>query len=805
VLSIAHTAVSRETGRLRYRPFASMPGFEVHLLAPSRWKQFGRTFTADPAGDPGVALHIEPIRLPKLPGVKWYGHFYPGLGKIIEAVQPDVIHLWEEPWSVVALQAALLRRGAALVIEADQNILKRLPPPFETIRRFVLRRTSLVLSRSPDATAVVRACGFAGPVRPIGYGVDCNVFAPSREPAPARPYGAPLRMGYVGRLIEEKGLGDALTAMTLTPVPIELAVMGEGPYESRLRSWAEELGFEARVSFRGWGSPREVAGFIRSCDITLLLTRTTGAVREQFGRAIIESQACGVPVVGSSCGAIPDVVAAGGWIVPENDPGALALLLGRLAMAPEEIASCAANGLKNVAERFTYPAVANALAAAFTEADGLRGVIPAKASQLSWPGLYRPSRKDCGASKRLAGSSPAMTTDVSFRIVQAVQEFSTEGGVETVAFELAKAWDRAGVPNSVLASAGDAAKVQRVAPWLARIPTRGALRHIGRFLVVPLFTLAVTLALRKHRSAVIVSHGDSLTGDVLIVHAVNAVSLDEKKRAGNWRWLLNPIHLWVALRDRFMIGGRRYRRYVAVSPRVAGELEAYYKVPRNLISVIPNGIDLSKFNPDPAMRNVIRDEFGIPHDARLLLFVGHEFARKGLAYAVEALKQLDDDVCLLVVGSDNPAPYRRLLPDADKRLFFAGARKDLPAFYQTADAFVLPTAYETFSLVCMEALASGVPVLATRVGGIEDYLEDGVNGYGIERDAADIAARVRSVLGDPAKLAVLKGGARATAERFDWNTVAARYAALLKEVWQAKMHIPAAAPAPGGSQTMLAH
>ena len=122
-----------------------------------------------------------------------------------------------------------------------------------------------------------------------------------------------------------------------------------------------------------------------------------------------------------------------------------------------------------------------------------------------------------------------MTTDVSFRIVQAVQEFSTEGGVETVAFELAKAWDRAGVPNSVLASAGGGGKVQRVAPWLARIPTRGALRHIGRFLVVPLFTLAVTLALRKHRGAVIVSHGDSLTGDVLVVHAVNAVSLGEKR------------------------------------------------------------------------------------------------------------------------------------------------------------------------------------------------------------------------------------------------------------------------------------
>ncbi len=384
---------------------------------------------------------------------------------------------------------------------------------------------------------------------------------------------------------------------------------------------------------------------------------------------------------------------------------------------------------------------------------------------------------------------------MAFRVVQAVQEFSTEGGVETVAFELAKAWSRAGVPNSVLASAcasNAASEVQRVAPWLARIPTRGALRHLGRLPVVPLFTLAVTLALRKHRDAVIVSHGDSLTGDVLVVHAVNAVSLNEKKRSGSWIWRLNPIHAWVAARDRFMIGGRRYRRYVAVSPRVATELQDFYKVPADLITVIPNGIDLEKFKPNPAARHIVREEFGIPRSARLLLFVGHEFERKGLAYAVEALKHLDNDVCLLVVGSDNRAPYRRLIADGDKRLFFAGARKDLPAFYAAADAFVLPTAYETFSLVCMEAMASGVPVFATRVGGIEDYLEDGVNGYGIERNAASIAGKIGTVLRDSAHLSVLAGGARATAERFDWNAVAAHYAAVLKEIWDLKAHVQAA-------------
>ncbi len=465
--------------------------------------------------------------------------------------------------------------------------------------------------------------------------------------------------------------------------------------------------------------------------------------------------------------------------------------LNHLHANPDEIANRGGAGFKNVASRFTYPAVARALGSAWGEADVLN-----KQRRM-------PSPQDAAADERKPGTG--------FRIVQAVQEFSTEGGVETVAFELAKAWDEAGVPNSVLASVvgctdGPCKRLERVAPWLERIPTRGPMRHIGRLIVVPFFTFAATLALRKHRDAVIVSHGDTLSGDVLVVHAVNAVNLKEKSRAGNWKWLFNPIHLWVAWRDRFMIGGRRYRKYVAVSPRVAGELETNYKVPPQLISVIPNGIDLGKFKADPSMGRAIRSEFGIAPDARLLLFVSHEFDRKGLAFAVEALKQLDGTVRLLAVGSDDPAPYRRLLPDGDKRLIFAGSRRDLPAFYSAADIFVLPTAYETFSLVCMEALASGVPVIATRVGGIEDYLKDGVNGYGIERDPADIAAKVRTVLGDPVHLAALKEGARETAEHFDWNTVAARYVVLLQEIWELKHRscAPAAAQEPS-HKTRLAH
>jgi glycosyltransferase involved in cell wall biosynthesis len=100
----------------------------------------------------------------------------------------------------------------------------------------------------------------------------------------------------------------------------------------------------------------------------VLLTRTTKEVREQFGRVIIEAQACGVPVIGSECGAIPSVICDGGWVVPEKDPQALSKLLDDIAAHQGARNARALAAQRNVATRFTYDAVAQALASAWMSA-----------------------------------------------------------------------------------------------------------------------------------------------------------------------------------------------------------------------------------------------------------------------------------------------------------------------------------------------------------------------------------------------------------------------------------------------------
>ncbi len=373
VLCISHSAISRIHGRLRYGSLLDRPDLRLDLVMPSRWSERGRWLTPDlPAADEDW-VHALPIRWARAGSATWHLHHYVGLARLMRRVRPQVIHLWQEPWSLVALQALYLRNRlcphAALVLEVDQNLHKRLPAPFEQIRRTVLRQTGHVLARSEEAIQVVRACGYAGPAGRIGYGVDRSVFRPMDHAARHRaPAG--LTVGYVGRLIEEKGVGDLIETVSRTATPVNLAIMGEGPFQASLVAQAAALGVSDRLYILPWGSPEEVAAFMNRLDVLALLTRTTGSVREQFGRVIIEAQACGTPVIGSDTGAIAEVVGEGGWIVPERSPAAVAALLDRLAAQPMELEAARAQAIQQVGERFSFTAQAGLLEGAWRSAAG---------------------------------------------------------------------------------------------------------------------------------------------------------------------------------------------------------------------------------------------------------------------------------------------------------------------------------------------------------------------------------------------------------------------------------------------------
>src|SRR5258708_33626125 len=223
--------------------------------------------------------------------------------------------------------------------------------------------------------------------------------------------------------------------------------------------------------------------------------------------------------------------------------------------------------------------------------------------------------------------------EISF-ILQVTREIGLGGGSECVAFELHRAWLDMGIDARVVTSHATEVEAQDglsfIIAWLKNWIVRSRARHLAMFFAVPLFTLVATWRVwRMSGPKLVLSHGDSLIGDVCIVHAVNNASLAEKRRTGYYGWLLNPINLWVALRDWWMLGGGRYRRIVAISERVRQQVKDYYGVPDERIVTIPNGINLSRFGPDKVQCRVdVRKSFGVPPNVPLVLFVGSQYRLK---------------------------------------------------------------------------------------------------------------------------------------------------------------------------------
>jgi UDP-glucose:(heptosyl)LPS alpha-1,3-glucosyltransferase len=216
---------------------------------------------------------------------------------------------------------------------------------------------------------------------------------------------------------------------------------------------------------------------------------------------------------------------------------------------------------------------------------------------------------------------------------------------------------------------------------------------------------------------------------------------------------------------------------------VASELREEFPAMGPAVRTVANGVDSRTFRPDPEARAAVRAELGVDAGALLALFAGGDWSRKGLAYAVDALT-LAPDWQLIVAGPGDPEPVVARAQEAGtaSRLRFLGRVLDMPRLYAAADVFLFPTAYEAFPLVALEAAASGLPLLVTRVNGVEDLLAEGVNGWFVRRDAADIAGRLTALGDDRALTRRMSAAARAAAIGYSWEAMTEGYLSVYAEL-----------------------
>jgi glycosyltransferase involved in cell wall biosynthesis len=252
-----------------------------------------------------------------------------GLMTLLDRLGPDLVHVDGEPWSLIV--QALVRRGQPTIAHSAENVILDAPVPYR-IRRTGLKRTLrglaglatwgstalLALENAGLPASTPRAVLPARPPSP-------DIFAPR---APREPDSV-LRVGFVGRLVPEKGIDTAIKAVAGCRAPVQLDVFGSGSHDAALRALAASGG--TPVIFHPPGGPRRVAEFMSQRDVIVVPSRAHRTWREQWCRVAVEAMMLGRPVVASDSGELPETVGIPQWIFPEGDERALAMILEDLA------------------------------------------------------------------------------------------------------------------------------------------------------------------------------------------------------------------------------------------------------------------------------------------------------------------------------------------------------------------------------------------------------------------------------------------------------------------------------------------
>jgi len=235
----------------------------------------------------------------------------------------------------------------------------------------------------------------------------------------------------------------------------------------------------------------------------------------------------------------------------------------------------------------------------------------------------------------------------------------------------------------------------------------------------------------------------------------------------------------VAFVEGLVFGHNSHKACIVVSQSMKREFVCHYGDVAESIIVIPNGVDLKMFTPAnrPLYRDRIRQRHGISCSDLVLMFAGGDWERKGVSYTIEAFSLLPlTDVKLLIVGSGDEKLYGQFaeLKQVRERIVFVSHTSVLWEYYAASDVFVLPTIYEPFGLVIIEAMASGLPVIVSRVAGAADFITDGVDGLLLSDpgDINDVAAKIELLLSNAELRKTMGECARETAGKLSWNCVA---------------------------------
>jgi len=325
------------------------------------------------------------------------------------------------------------------------------------------------------------------------------------------------------------------------------------------------------------------------------------------------------------------------------------------------------------------------------------------------------------------------------------------------------------------------------AEWPLR---RVAAPRLGRALALLWFARAARAAARRDGADLVLSFARIVDADIL--RSGGGAHSSYVRAARQWQtpaariaMRLSPYHRVQTIVERRGFASPRLRRVIAVSNLVRDDLVRTFALPPAQTVTLYNGVELDRFvpEPDPAVRDAIRRDFGVTDSRPAVMFVGNGFARKGLRFLIEAWPAVHADARLIVVGTDQAAAsYERLVRrlGINGRAKFLGRRSDVERLMRGADVFALSSLFEPFGNVALEAMAAGVPALTTALCGVAEVMPDALRPFIVNQPSnpGELAARMNALIeAAPA----LKAIARAAAGQFTWE----RYARELLSIIEA--------------------
>lgn len=533
----------------------------------------------------------------------------------------------------------------------------------------------------------------------------------------------------VGRLVPRKAhdlVLQAVARLVREGEPVAAVLVGEGPQRAGLKDLARELGIAERVRFAGF-VPDEVLGdYYAAADALVLPSRRLPERDgvEGFGIVFLEAGAAGLPVVGAASGGIPEAVDHGrtGFLVPPDDAQALAGALRRLVHAPEQARRMGEEGRRRARE------------------DAREAVL-----QL-W--------QVCG-SVPLDSSPPRVLHVITRLVVGGAQENTllTAQGLRARGYEVELAAGPETGPEGVLPVPEGI--VFYAVPTLVRevrpLADLRALWDLYRLMrrgydVVHTHT---------SKAGVLGRIAARLAGVPVVVHTPHGHvyhGYGGRVRSRLFVWVERLLARWTDV----LVALTESERREHLAEKV-GRAEQW--------CVIPSGVEIERYRKPTPLR---RSDLGLPEASFVVGCVARLVPVKGIEDAITATAQLVDltpPVHLVLVGD---GPQRGALQKlagqlgVRERVHFLGLRRDVPDLLPVFDILVLPSRNEGMGRVLVEAQAAGVPVVATRVGGVPDLVSEGQTGRLVPPgDPAALAAAIRSLAEDRAALTQMRDAARA--------------------------------------------